>query len=428
MNVLVVGSGGREHALVWKLAQSPHLRKLYVAPGNAGSHQLAEAVPIDETDIAGLCEFARDQRIDLTVVGPEIPLALGITDLFTEHGLRVFGPTQAAAQLESSKAFAKTFMLEHNIPTAAAEICDTLGAATAYIQGHNGPLVVKADGLAAGKGVSVCHNQSEALDAVQQAMQARIFGDAGDRVLLEEFLSGEEASFHVLVDGERIVPLPTSQDHKRAFDDDAGPNTGGMGAYSPAPVITDALQDRILTDIVEPTIRGMAARGTPYCGVLYTGLMIVEGDPYVVEFNVRFGDPETQPLMVRLLDDLLPWLDNAAQGKLESDTIACTPEAAICVAMTSGGYPGAYQKGLPITGLEDVAQREQTWVFHAGTTLQDDQITTNGGRVLGVTARGETIATAIERVYQAVQHIHWPDTHYRRDIGYRALQRLNQQA
>ena len=424
MKVLVVGSGGREHALVWKLAQSPHLEALYCAPGNAGSHRLAEAVPIAEDDLSGLCHFARKQHIDLTVVGPEIPLALGISDIFAEHGLHVFGPSRAAAQLEASKAFAKTFMLEHGIPTAAAEICETIDAAQAYIRGHDGPLVVKADGLAAGKGVTVCHTQDEALHAVHQAMAERVFGDAGDRVLLEDFLYGEEASFHVLVDGERLVPLPSSQDHKRAFDNDTGPNTGGMGAYSPAPVITEALQTRILSDIIEPVVRGMAARGTPYRGVLYTGLMIVAGNPYVVEFNVRFGDPETQPLMVRLTDDLLPWLHDAARGCLSPGPIAVTPEAAICVAMVSEGYPGSYVTGLPISGLQEVAQLPDTWVFHAGTSIQDNRINTNGGRVLGVTARGENIAAAIEQAYQAVGCIHWPGVYYRRDIGYRAMQRL----
>jgi phosphoribosylamine---glycine ligase len=424
MKVLVVGSGGREHALVWKLAQSPHLETLYCAPGNAGSHRLAEAVPIAEDDISGLCRFAQEQHIDLTVVGPEIPLALGISDIFAEHGLHVFGPSRAAAQLEASKSFAKTFMLEHGIPTAGAEICETIKAAQAYIRGHDGSLVVKADGLAAGKGVTVCHTQDEALHAVHQAMVERVFGDAGDRVLLEDFLGGEEASFHVLVDGERIVPLPSSQDHKRAFDNDTGPNTGGMGAYSPAPVITEALQARILSDIVEPVVRGMAARGTPYRGVLYTGLMIVEGNPYVVEFNVRFGDPETQPLMVRLADDLLPWLHDAARGCLPPGPIAVTPEAAICVTMVSEGYPGSYAKGLPISGLQEVAQLHDTWIFHAGTSLQNNRIVTNGGRVLGVTARGESIAAGIEQAYQAVGCIHWPGVYYRRDIGYRAMQRL----
>lgn len=425
MKVLVVGSGGREHALVWKLSQSPVVEALYCAPGNAGCQQLAEPVAISETDIAGLCRFAQEQRIDLTVVGPETPLALGITDVFAEQGLRVFGPSQAAAQLEASKAFAKTFMQSHGIPTADVEIVDDVEAARAYIHQHDGPLVVKADGLAAGKGVMVCHTREEALEAVHLTMVERIFGEAGDRVLLEAFLPGEEASFHVLTDGERILPMPTSQDHKRAFDNDQGPNTGGMGAYSPAPVITDALQARILDDIVKPAIRGMAARGTPYRGVLYTGLMIVDGDPFVVEFNVRFGDPETQPLLVRLDEDLLPLLDRAAQGCLEDRPLSITPDAAVCVVMAAEGYPGSYRKGLPIEGLERASAENQTWVFHAGTACQEDQITTNGGRVLGVTARGASVATAIERVYHTISGITWPGAQYRRDIGYRAMQRLS---
>ena len=424
MNVLVVGSGGREHALVWKLAQSPLLQHLYCAPGNAGCQQLAEPVAIAETNIVELCRFAGQRHIDLTVVGPEMPLALGITDLFAEHGLRVFGPSQAAAQLESSKTFAKTFMQDHGIPTAAVEIVDDVATAEAYIRQHHGPLVVKADGLAAGKGVTVCQTREEALEAVRLAMVERIFGDAGDRVLLETFLAGEEASFHVLTDGERILPMPTSQDHKRAFDHDRGPNTGGMGAYSPAPVITEALHDRILAEIVEPAIRGMAARGTPYRGVLYTGLMIVDGNPFVVEFNVRFGDPETQPLLVRLDEDLLPLLDGAAQGRLEARPLSVTPDAAVCVVMASSGYPGTYPKGLPIEGLEHASTMANTWVFHAGTARQADRITTNGGRVLGVTARGASVATAIERAYHTLSCIHWPGVQFRRDIGHRAVQQL----
>jgi phosphoribosylamine--glycine ligase len=425
MNVLVVGSGGREHALVWKVAQSPLIQNLYCAPGNAGCQQLAEPVAIAETDIPELCRFARDRHIDLTVVGPEVPLALGITDVFAEHGLRVFGPSQAAAQLESSKTFAKTFMQDHGIPTAAAAIVDDIAAAKAYIRQHEGPLVVKADGLAAGKGVTVCHTRDEALEAVHLAMVERVFGEAGDRVLLEAFLSGEEASFHVLTDGERMLPMPTSQDHKRAFDHDQGPNTGGMGAYSPAPVITDTLQKRILAEIVEPVIRGMAARGTPYRGVLYTGLMIVDGDPFVVEFNVRFGDPETQPMLVRLEEDLLPLLDGAAQGSLEDRPLSITPEAAVCVVMASGGYPGPYRKGLPVKGLERASTMENTWVFHAGTARHADHITTNGGRVLGVTARGASVAMAVERAYHALAGISWPGVQYRRDIGHRAMQRAS---
>jgi phosphoribosylamine--glycine ligase len=425
MNVLVVGSGGREHALVWKLAQSPLLQNLYCAPGNAGCQQLAESVAIAETDLPALCRFARERHIDLTVVGPEIPLALGITDVFGEHGLRVFGPSQAAAQLESSKAFAKAFMQDHGIPTAAAVIAHDIVTAEAYIQQHEGPLVVKADGLAAGKGVTVCHTREEALEAVHLAMVQRVFGDAGDRVLLETFLPGEEASFHVLTDGERILPMPTSQDHKRAFDNDLGPNTGGMGAYSPAPVITDALQERILAEIVEPAIRGMAARGIPYRGVLYTGLMISDGDPFVVEFNVRFGDPETQPLLVRLDEDLLPLLNHAAQGTLEERPLSITPDAAVCVVMASSGYPGTYHKGVPVEGLEQAAAMEHTWVFHAGTARQADRITTNGGRVLGVTARGASVATAIERAYHTLSCISWPGVQYRRDIGHRAIHRMS---
>jgi phosphoribosylamine--glycine ligase len=423
MNVLVVGNGGREHALVWKLAQSPHLDKLYCAPGNAGCRQHAIPVPIAVDDLSGLRDFALAQHIHLTVIGPELPLALGITDIFAECGLCVFGPSKAAAQLEASKAFAKTFMQEHGIPTAAAAIFDDVAAATDYIRQHREPLVVKADGLAAGKGVVVCQTQDEALEAVQQIMQARVFGEAGKRVVLEELLVGEEASFHVLVDGEQVIPLASSQDHKRVFDHDQGLNTGGMGAYSPAPVITDRLHQQILQDVVMPTVRGMAACGRPYRGVLYTGLMIVDGQPYVLEYNARFGDPETQPLLVRLAGDLLPLLDGAARGRLADMQANFVPQPAVCVVMASGGYPEDYETGLPITGLEAVAESTDTWVFHAGTEFRNERVITNGGRVLGVTGRATSLADAIERTYQAVQRIQWPGVHYRRDIGYRALQR-----
>jgi len=423
MNILVVGNGGREHALVWKLAQSPHLDKLYCAPGNAGCRQHAIPVPIAVDDLSGLRDFALAQHIHLTVVGPELPLSLGITDVFAEHGLRVFGPTQAAAQLEASKAFAKTFMQAHGIPTAPAEVFDAVEPAMDYIRHHHGPLVVKADGLAAGKGVIVCQSREASLEAVQQIMQARIFGEAGKRVVLEAFLAGEEASFHVLVDGEHVIPLASAQDHKRVFDHDQGPNTGGMGAYSPAPVITDRLHQQILHDIVMPTVRGMAARGTPYRGVLYTGLMIVDGQPFVLEYNARFGDPETQPLLVRLADDLLPLLDGAARGRLADMQANFVPQPAVCVVMAAGGYPEAYDTGLPISGLEAVAASTDTWVFHAGTKLCNDRVVTSGGRVLGVTGRADSLADAIERTYQAVQRIQWPGVHYRRDIGYRALLR-----
>lgn len=425
MQVLVIGSGGREHALVWKLAQSSQVSKLYCAPGNAGSRQLAESVPIAEDDISGLRDFAWQHRIDLTVVGPELPLALGIADAFAERDLCLFGPTKTAAQLEASKAFAKTFMREHGIPTAPAEICESLSVAQQYIRQHKGPLVVKADGLAAGKGVMVCQTQDEALQAVHRMMHEGVFGQAGERVLLEEFLDGEEASFHVLVDGERIVPLPSSQDHKRLYDHDEGPNTGGMGAYAPAPVITDTLYTRIMTDIIEPTVRGMAMRGTPYRGVLYAGLMIVAGNPYVVEFNARFGDPEAQPLLVQLHTDLLPLLAGVARGHLDSVTVESLTGVAVCVIMAAAGYPRAYTQGLPITGLEDVAQLADTWVFHAGTTLREGRVVTQGGRVLGVTARAKSTAAAIERAYHAVRYIHWPGVHYRHDIGQRALEHIS---
>ena len=424
MKVLVVGSGGREHALTWKLAQSPYLDALYCAPGNPGTRTLARNVAIAADDVAALRRVAREEQIDLTVVGPEAPLALGITDAFKAEGLRVFGPTQAAAQLESSKIFAKQFMLEVGVPTADAVTFDDLAAAESHIRHHGGPVVVKADGLAAGKGVTVCQSQVEALQAVRQAMQERIFGDAGRRVVLEEFLDGEEASFHVLVDGQNVVPLATSQDHKRTYDGDQGPNTGGMGAYAPAPVVSEALQQRVLSDIVMPTVGGMAARGMPYRGVLYVGLMIVEDRPYVIEFNARFGDPETQALLMLLDDDLLPLLDGAARGQLGDARAQFLPAAAVCVVMAAEGYPGAYSRGMPITGIEAAADQPNAWVFHAGTDERDGHLVTNGGRVLGVTARAAGIAEAIGEAYRAVECIQWPGRQFRRDIGRRALQHV----
>jgi phosphoribosylamine--glycine ligase len=425
VKVLVVGSGGREHALAWKLAQSSYITKLYCAPGNAGSRQQAENVPIAVDDIAGLRNFALEQAIDLTVVGPELPLALGITDAFAECNLRVFGPTQAAAQLETSKAFAKRFMWAEGIPTAEAAIFDDMTVAQDYIRWHDGPLVVKVDGLAAGKGVTVCQTREEALRAVQQAMQAKVFGDAGRCVVLEECLAGEEASFHVLVDGENVLPLAAAQDYKRVYDEDHGPNTGGMGAYSPVPVITAALHQRVMSEIIQPTVRGMAARGTPYRGVLYAGLMIVDGRPYVVEFNARFGDPETQPLLVRLHNDLLPLLDGVACGDLGDLQVEYRTDAAVCVVMAAAGYPEAYDKGVPIIGVEESERLENTWVFHAGTDVQAGRLVTSGGRVLGVTTRAASLASAIRHAYQAVEQIQWPGVHYRRDIGQRALQRVS---
>ena len=424
MKVLVTGSGGREHALAWKLAQSPHLDALYCAPGNPGTRSLAHNIAIAANDIAALRRFAQDERIDLTVVGPEAPLALGITNAFETEGLRVFGPTQAAAQLESSKIFAKRFMFEAGIPTAAAATFDDLTAAESHVRGHDGPMVVKADGLAAGKGVTVCQNQDDALRAVRQAMQEKVFGEAGRRVVLEEFLDGEEASFHVLVDGRNAVPLATSQDHKRAHEGDQGPNTGGMGAYAPAPVVSDRLQQRVMGDIVMPTVDGMAARGTPYRGILYVGLMIVENRPYVIEFNVRFGDPETQVLLMLLDGDLLPLLDGAARGELGDERAQSLPGAAVCVVMAAQGYPGSYPRGMPITGIEAAAEQSNTQVFHAGTDERDGGLVTNGGRVLGVTAYDTTIAEAIAGAYRAVECIQWQGREFRRDIGRRALRHV----
>jgi phosphoribosylamine--glycine ligase len=382
-------------------------------------------MPLAADDLVALRDFAAAEGIDLTVIGPELPLALGIADVFAERGLAVFGPSQAAAQLEASKAFAKSFMWEHGIPTAEAVICDDFTTAERYIRRREGPLVVKADGLAAGKGVIVCHTRDEALYAVRQVMQERVFGNAGRRVLLEDYLVGEEASFHVLVDGEHVVPLTPAQDHKRVYDADQGPNTGGMGAYSPAPVVTDTVSARIMSEIIVPTVQGMAARGTPYRGVLYAGIMMVEERPYVIEFNARFGDPETQVLLVRLVDDLLPLLDGAARGQLRGLRADVVPDAAVCVVMAAAGYPGAYTQGLPIAGLERVAESADTWVFHAGTAVSERHIVTSGGRVLGVTARAPAIALAVQRVYQAVAQIQWPGAHYRRDIGFRALQRVS---
>ena len=340
------------------------------------------------------------------------------------EGLRVFGPTQAAARLESSKIFAKQFMLEAGIPTASAVTFDDHESAESYIRDHAGPLVVKADGLAAGKGVSVCQSQREALEAVRQAMREGVFGDAGRRVLLEEFLDGEEASFHVLVDGRNVVPLATSQDHKRAYDGDLGPNTGGMGAYAPAPVVSEGLQRRIMDEIVMPTVDGMASRGTPYRGVLYVGLMIVENRPYVIEFNVRFGDPETQVLLMLLDGDLLPLLDGATRGRLGSERAPRLPGAAVCVVMASRGYPGSYPRGMPITGIETVADQANAQVFHAGTGEQDGRLVTSGGRVLGITTYAAGIAEAIAGAYQAVECIQWPGRQFRRDIGRRALRHV----
>jgi len=426
MKILVIGSGGREHALVWKLRQSPRVRKIYCAPGNAGIGELAELVALAPDDLPGLLRFAIQEKIDLTVVGPEVSLSLGIVDQFTAQRLRIFGPVQQAAQLEVSKAFAKQLMQEQGVPTAAfATFTDPI-AARHYVAQVGAPIVVKADGLAAGKGVLICHTVQDAQRAVDEMMRGRVFGTAGDRVVIEEFLEGEEASFLAFTDGTTVLPLASAQDHKRIFDDDQGPNTGGMGAYSPAPVVTPALSERIVNEIMLPTIQGLKRRGITYKGILYAGLMIRGTNVKVIEFNARFGDPECQPLMVRLQSDLVEVMDAVIDERLADVSLTWNPNPAVCVVLTAGGYPGHYETGKPIAGLDTLRQWRDGVVFHAGTGKIDGQIVTKGGRVLGVTATGKDICAAITTAYQAVAKISWLGMHYRRDIGQRALVRLSQ--
>jgi phosphoribosylamine--glycine ligase len=423
MKILVVGGGGREHALVWKIAQSPLVDTIYCAPGNPGIAGLAICAHIPSDDIESLLDFAKAEQIDLTVVGPEVPLTLGIVDRFQAFGLEIFGPNRAAARIEGSKSFSKDLMAKYAIPTAAYRTFTARDAAVAYIREQGAPIVVKADGLAAGKGVIVAMTVEQAVAAVDDIMLDKVFGAAGASVVIEEFMEGEEASFFAFTDGKRILPLASSQDHKRAFDNDEGPNTGGMGAYSPAPVVTAALHDEIVETIVRPTIDGMASDGCPYSGILYVGLMIKEGKPRVVEYNARFGDPEAQPLLMRMKSDIVPVLQACARGNLSQDVIEWHDKAAVCVAMASGGYPGSYEKGFEITGLEEVLSMEDVMVFHAGTSLKDGKIVNAGGRVLGVTGLGSTVAEAIECAYSAVDKINWSSVHFRKDIGKKALNR-----
>lgn len=423
MRVLIVGGGGREHALAWKIAQSPLVKKLYCAPGNAGIASVAECVDIPAEEVHALLKFARRQKIDLTVVGPEAPLVAGLADRFESHGLRVFGPSQRAAELEGSKVFAKHIMRKHGIPTARYDVFETVDAAEEHIRKASFPLVVKADGLAAGKGVTVCHRREEAMEAIARMMKERVFGDAANRVVIEECLFGEEASILALTDGRTIVPLPSSQDHKRVYDNDKGPNTGGMGAYSPAPVITPEQAARIEREIIVPIIHAMNVEERRYKGVIYAGIMMTDDGPKVLEFNVRFGDPETQPILMRLKGDLVPVLAAIAEGNLQKADLDWDPRPAVCVVMASGGYPGPYQKGKVITGLEAAAALDDVVVFHAGTAIKDGKVVTAGGRVLGVTAKGDDIRRAIARAYEAVKLIRFEGAHYRTDIGARALAR-----
>ena len=422
MNILIIGSGGREHALAWKAAQSADVSHVYVAPGNAGTAQepKVENINIEVTDIERLLRFASDNNITLTIVGPEVPLVMGIVDTFTTAGLRCFGPTQAAAQLEGSKRFTKEFLARHNIPTAEYASFTDLEQAKSYIRSKSIPIVVKADGLAAGKGVIVAQTEQEAIDAVNDMLAGNTFGDAGRCVVIEEFLSGEEASFIVMVDGKHVLPLATSQDHKPRDNGDKGPNTGGMGAYSPAPVITPQLHKIIMERVIYPTVHGLAAEGTPYTGFLYAGVMIsADGTPRVLEYNCRFGDPETQPVMMRLRSDLVTLCNKALDGQLHQTTVEWDPRPALGVVMAAGGYPENYNKGDIISGLPgDLAALK---VFHAGTTEKNGDIVTNGGRVLCVTALGQTIAEAQQDAYKTVNNIHWNNMYYRTDIGYRAI-------
>jgi phosphoribosylamine--glycine ligase len=423
MRVLVIGSGGREHALVWKLRQSPRVETLWCAPGNAGIAGDAECVPIAADDVKGLLRFATERKVDLTVVGPELPLTMGLVDTFTAAGLRAFGPTAAAARLEGSKAFTKELLRHERVPTAFFGVFTDPEDAARYIREVGAPIVVKADGLASGKGVFICRTVAEALEAVDELMQKRLFGDAGSRVVVEEFLEGEEVSFMGLSDGTTVLPLATSQDHKRALDGDRGPNTGGMGAYSPAPVVTAALQDRIMREIMEPVVRGLARQGIRYTGVLYAGLMIDEGRAKVLEFNVRFGDPEAQVLLARLRTDLCELIERAVDGRLAGTTVEWDPRAAVCVVLAAAGYPGAAERGRAVEGLETLAGWREGIVFHAGTRRADGILVTEGGRVLGVTALGDTLDRAVGEAYAAVGKIRWAGMHYRRDIGHRALGR-----
>lgn len=419
MKILVIGSGGREHALCWKLAQHPDA-EIYAAPGNIGMIDVATLVNIKVDDIQGLVDFAKAEAIDLTVVGPELPLTLGVVDAFQEAGLACFGPNKAAARLEGSKAFSKELMKKYNIPTAAFDTFTEVAPAKAFVDEIGVPCVVKADGLAAGKGVIICMTREEADKAIEDMLSDHAFGDASATIVIEEYMEGPEVSVLAFADGKHVLPMVSAQDHKRIFDGDKGPNTGGMGAYSPAPVYTEELSKLVNETIIAPTIAAMAAEGAPFTGILYTGLMLTEKGPRVLEYNVRFGDPETQPIMVRMKSDIVDLFQACLDGTLDQATLEWYDEAAVCVIMASGGYPASSEKGVPIHGLDTISE-EDAIVFHSGTALKDGQIVTNGGRVLGVTAKDTTIKGAIDKAYAAVEKITFDHMQFRRDIGARAL-------
>ena len=424
MKILVVGSGGREHALVWKIRQSSRVTRIFCAPGNAGIGELADLVPLKPDDIQGLRQVAVQEQIDLTVVGPELPLSLGVVDEFEAYGLRIFGPNRQAAQLETSKAFAKELMRQQHVPTPAFRVFTDPNAACRYVSESGAPVVVKADGLAAGKGVLLCTTVKEAHDAINAIMRARLFGEAGNRIVVEEFLEGEEVSFLAFTDGITVLPLASSQDHKRVFDGDRGPNTGGMGAYSPAPVMTSALADRIVQEILLPVIVGLKQRQITYKGILYAGLMISRDRATVLEFNARFGDPECQPLLLRLQSDLVAAMEATIDERLAEVALSWDARPAVCVVLAAEGYPGQYKTGMRIEGLESLHGWRDGVVFHAGTTKANNSFVSQGGRVLGVTATGTDLRAALAAAYQVIERISWPGMHYRRDIGHRALARL----
>ncbi|MFC0120222.1 phosphoribosylamine--glycine ligase [Pseudoalteromonas xiamenensis] len=427
MNVLVIGNGGREHALAFKAAQNPTVKNVFVAPGNAGTalESKLQNVSIAVDDLEGLLAFAQQNNVGLTIVGPEAPLVIGVVDKFREAGLAIFGPTAAAAQLEGSKSFTKDFLARHAIPTAEYQTFTEIEPALAYVEDKGAPIVIKADGLAAGKGVIVAMTLEEAQDAIRDMLAGNAFGDAGSRVVVEEFLEGEEASFIVMVDGKNVLPFATSQDHKRAYDNDQGPNTGGMGAYSPAPVVTAEIHNRIMKEVIYPTVEGMASEGNPYTGFLYAGLMITaDGTPKVIEYNCRFGDPETQPIMLRLQSDLVELIEAANREELDKTEIKFDPRAAVGVVLAAKGYPGDYPKGDVISGLQ-VNYAEGEKVFHAGTKQDGEHVVTAGGRVLCATALGHTVTEAQKRAYSLVKDIHWDGVEFRTDIAYRAIAREN---
>ena len=426
MKILLIGSGGREHALAWHLARSPRVDQVYCAPGNAGIAAVATPVAVDPADHRALADFAVKEGIGLTVVGPEAPLSAGVVDYFEERGLPIFGPSQAAAALEGSKVFMKDLLQKYRIPSAAYAVFQQRAAALAHLDQSGFPVVIKADGLAAGKGVIIAADRKEAVAAIDLIMADRAFGAAGDQVVIEEFLVGEEASFIAFTDGKTVLPLPSSQDHKAVYDGDQGPNTGGMGAYSPAPVLTPELEKQVMEQIMYPTVAAMAAEGRPYKGMLYAGLMIADGRAKVLEFNCRFGDPEAQPLLMRLQSDLSEIMEAVIAGRLDTIKLELDPRPTVCVVMASGGYPGSYAAGHPISGLAEAAALEGVEIFHAGTRRDGDRVVTAGGRVLGVCGQAETLAVAIERAYQAVKLISWTDCYYRRDIGRKALNRQGQ--